>query len=294
MFSIPKAFKGKASIMQNNAIRSWALLRPACEIILFGEDEGTAEMAGELGLRHVPDVECNEYGTPLLSSAFRLAQEMASYELMCFINTDIILMSDFMPAIKQVNKKRFLLVGLRTDMAVDGLINYQDKGWETFLRQQIAEKGKLHGYSSGGDFFIYPRGMLADIPPFAVGRTGWDNWLIYRARSMGIPVIDATKAFINVHQSHDYSHTVKGKENVWKGPESVQNVALMGGEDNSFTMEYATALLTAQGLKPAFSMRHIYFRLRALPILHPRFHFLLELFKAFEKAVAALRSMRNS
>ena len=50
MFTIPKAFRGDFDIIQKNAIRSWTLLRPECEIILFGNEEGTAEMAGELEL----------------------------------------------------------------------------------------------------------------------------------------------------------------------------------------------------------------------------------------------------
>ena len=289
MFTIPKAFKGKMGIMQTNAIRSWTLLRPSCEIILFGNDEGTAETAARLGIKHVPDVECNKYGTPLISSAFRLAHDIASHQLMCFINTDIILMSDFLPAIQRVKEKRFFIVGLRWDLDFNEAINFEDEGWELQLRKVLAERGRPHFYGGGGDFFIYPRGLMADIPPFAVGRTGWDNWLIYRARALGVPVIDATKAFINVHQSHDYSHHPEGTEGVWKGPESVQNVALMGGKDYSFTTEYATDLLTAQGVKPALSMRHIYFRLRALPVLHPRFHFLLGPFKAFERAVKIIR-----
>jgi hypothetical protein len=292
MFTIPKAFTGKMGIMQTNAIRSWTLLRPACEIILFGKDEGTAEIAAKFGLRHVPDVACNQYGTPLLDSAFRLAHDIASHQLMCFINTDIILMSDFLTAVQLVREKKFLLVGLRWDLELNEAINFEDKGWELYLRQLLAKCGRQHNYGGGGDFFIYPRGLLVDIPSFAVGRTGWDNWLIYRARALGVPVIDATKAFINVHQNHDYSHHPEGTKGVWKGPESRENVKLMG--DRALTTEYATHLLTAQGVKLALSPRHIYFRLRALPMLHPHVRFLLALFRAFEKTVEILRGIRAS
>lgn len=82
IFTILKAFHGHIGVIQNNAIRSWLLLRPACEIILLGSDEGTAELAAELGIRHVADVECSEYGTPLVSSIFSIAQDIASHRLM--------------------------------------------------------------------------------------------------------------------------------------------------------------------------------------------------------------------
>jgi len=26
------------------------------------------------------------------------------------------------------------------------------------------------------DYFVYPKGIMGDIPPFAVGRPGWDIW----------------------------------------------------------------------------------------------------------------------
>ena len=115
MLTIPKAFQGNIDVIQKNAIRSWARLGPECEIILFGKDEGTAEMSREVGVKHIPDVECNEYGTPLLSSVFRTADKVAVNDLLCFINTDIILMSDFLPALQQVHLKRFLMVGLSWD-----------------------------------------------------------------------------------------------------------------------------------------------------------------------------------
>jgi hypothetical protein len=292
LFTIPKAFIGETGIMQTNAIRSWTLLRPACEIILFGKDEGTAEIAAQFGVRHVPDIAFSQYGTPLLNSVFRRAHDIASHQLMCFINTDIILMSDFLPAIKMVKEKRFFIVGLRWDLDMNEAINFEDTRWESVLRTRLAEHGKPHPPGGGGDFFIYPRGLFKDIPPFIIGRGGWDNWLIYRARAIGVPVIDATRAFINVHQNHGYSHIEKGIGEVWKGPESRENVKLMG--DRALTTEYATHLLTAQGVKLALSPRHIYLRLRTLPMLHPRVHFLLALFRAFEKTVEILRGIRAS
>ena len=30
------------------------------------------------------------------------------------------------------------------------------------------------------------------MPDFAIGRAGWDNWMIYHARQQGWPVIDGT------------------------------------------------------------------------------------------------------
>ena len=45
LFSTPKPFRGHIAVIQTNAIRSWLELEPACEVILFGDEEGTAEVA---------------------------------------------------------------------------------------------------------------------------------------------------------------------------------------------------------------------------------------------------------
>lgn len=49
LFTIAKPFRGPFAVIQRNTIRSWTLLRPACEIILFGDDDGSAEIAAEFG-----------------------------------------------------------------------------------------------------------------------------------------------------------------------------------------------------------------------------------------------------
>ena len=60
LFAIPKAFRGEFNQIQRNAITSCTLLEPKPEIILLGDDEGTAEVAKEFGVRHVLGVELIE------------------------------------------------------------------------------------------------------------------------------------------------------------------------------------------------------------------------------------------
>ena len=57
LFSTPKPFRGHIGVIQRNALKSWTLLHPDVEIILFGDDEGTADICRELGLQHEPHVE---------------------------------------------------------------------------------------------------------------------------------------------------------------------------------------------------------------------------------------------
>ena len=98
-FSAPKPFAGHIGVIQRNAIRSWTLLHPDVEVILFGNEKGTAEVAQELGVRHEADVARNEFGTPLLHHIFRRAQETARHEWVCYSNADIIQTQQFRSAL---------------------------------------------------------------------------------------------------------------------------------------------------------------------------------------------------
>jgi len=273
LFTTPKPFRGHIAVIQRNAIRSWTLLRPTCEIILLGDDEGIAEIAAEFGARHIPDVACNEYGTPLLNDIFEKAQRVAMHDLLCYVNADIILMSDFLWAVEQVARRgrRFLMVGQRWDLDVQEQLDFGAGDWEARLRVRVASNGRLHE-ETGVDSFVFPRGFWGDIPPFAIGRTAWDNWLIYRARLVGAPVINATRAVTVVHQNHDYAYHPQRANGVWKGPEARCNLELAGGDshDLRFTLRDATWALGAKGrIRPLLTAKHLR-RLRyTLPILPP-------------------------
>ena len=61
-FTTAKPFKGHSGIIQRNALKSWTLVHPDAEVILFGNDEGAAGVAKELRIRHEPHTEKNEAG----------------------------------------------------------------------------------------------------------------------------------------------------------------------------------------------------------------------------------------
>ena len=269
IFATPKPFRGHIAVIQRNAIRSWTLLRPACEIILMGNDEGTAEIAAELGVRYVPDVARNTFGTPLVSDLFKQAQQLSVNNFFCYVNSDILLMSDFMQALQRVvdQKRRFLLVGHRWNFDIKEVLEFTPD-WEEQLRSQVKKFATLAG-ANAIDFFVFPRDLLGEIPPFAIGRPVWDNWMLYRARSLSVPLIDATPVVMAVHQNHDYSHHPQGKAGLWNGDEQLANDKLAGGAEHKFLLSDATHLLTPQKLRLAYDLDHLFRRCETLPILYP-------------------------
>ena len=56
-FTTAKPFTGHSGVIQRNALKSWTLVAPDAEVILFGDEEGAAQTAQELGIRYVAEVE---------------------------------------------------------------------------------------------------------------------------------------------------------------------------------------------------------------------------------------------
>jgi hypothetical protein len=246
IFTIPKPFLGQINIIQRNAIQSWLKLELKPEIILFGDDEGVKEAAKEFNVLYIPEIEKNEFNTPLLSSAFNITRKIAKNNILVYINSDIVLMSDFIPAIQRIKDSQFLMNGRRWDIDIKELINFDDCDWEKKLLSDVKDRGILHGYS-GIDYFVFPKNLPHNLPNFAVGRPGWDNWLIYHIKSLKIPVIDATAVITAVHQNHESIYKNKIKENQ-------KNFKLAGGFSNLCTIREADLILTKKGLKnPCFS-----------------------------------------
>ena len=244
LFSAPKPFTNPhIALIQRNAIRSWTHL-PEVEVILLGEEAGIAQAVKEFGVKHLPDVERNENGTPLISSMFQMARENSQSELLCIVNTDMILMPDFIEAAKQVlnmesrslllsNRRqavglqRFVILSQRWDLDVTQPIEFTE-GWQNRLSSIVHRQGSLHR-PVGSDFFLFPKSCYTNLPPFAIGRAGWDNWMIYKARKENWPVIDCTPSVMIVHQNHDYSHLPDGQAH-HALPETDENIRLAGGQ----------------------------------------------------------------
>lgn len=269
IFSIPKPFRGHVGIIQRNAIHSWFLLHPKCEIVLCGDELGSEETASQFGAKFIPHVDRNEHGTPFLNSAFDQVKQIASHPLLCYANADIILLSDLLRVVQRIRFQRFLVVGQRWDLGLAIPWDFQQPNWEDRLRTYVARRGARHP-PSGGDYFVFPRdSVIAKFPPFVVGRPGWDNWFIYRARKLGIPVVDVTRVVTAIHQNHDYTHVPNQGGEMWEGVEADRNRKLMGTRDHFFTLLDATHVIKSQAPRPALAYRYMRRRWQSLPVLVP-------------------------
>lgn len=252
IFTSPKPFTKNPHInlIQRNAIQSWVHLGPDVEVFMMGDEAGMAEVAADYQIRHFPDVRLNEMNTPLLSSMFQIAREASQAPYLVFTNADVLFLPDILEATRQIAAQAndFLALGRRWDLDVKEPLDFSP-GWDQRLRREVGERGKLHA-PVGSDFFIYPRHLMTDMPDFAIGRSGWDNWTIYHGREAGWAVVDITRSAMVIHQNHDYSHLPGGLP-PYDLEETQRNIRIAGGMKKMYTILETNKILEAGRLRTA-------------------------------------------
>ncbi len=230
IFTVPKGFEGLYKTIQTNSIKSWLSISPKPEIMLFGSDPGVKEFAKKSGVIHISDIKRNKFGTPRIDDIFIKAKKKAKTKYLCYLNADIIVDPKLPKIISTIsqNYKEFLAIARRWNLKIEKQINFNKKNWFEMIEKKALKKGELYSHT-GIDLFFYNKRLFKKIPNFAVGRTIWDNWLMYYARSKKIPIIDITNALTLIHQDHSYKKFVSSSKHFRKGEEGRLNLKAAGG-----------------------------------------------------------------
>jgi len=212
-FTTCKNFTGLFGVIQNNAIKSWFSLGIPVEVIVFGNAEGLEDLKIELPIVHIREVKAFEVRVPYINAMFQKANEIAKYDIVCFLNADIIVTPPFVEKMLAVHNKllkNYLVVGQRINFEIDELLEFGG-GWVERLKNYTS-KGELHD-AEGSDLFLFPKGQygVGTIPDLLVGRPGWDLWMIFDARQKRYKTIDLSRDYLIFHQNHDYSHKISNE-----------------------------------------------------------------------------------
>lgn len=261
ILSSPKPFEGHVGLIQRNAIGSWVRLCPRPQIVLFGDSAGTREVAAEFDLEHVPSVETNEFGTPYLRALIESGERRARYNLLCYVNGDIILTGGLERAVQSIAtlQTAFLMVSARINLDLEVPIPF-DTDWRRWLRETCQARG-TNGDHTSIDFFLFPKSLYQNIPPLAIGRAWFDQWMIKAAAQRGA-VIDAFPLRPIVHQNHGYAHVAGGRSTVYQGVEAERNMAIYGGRGHAYTLLSCTHELGRDGRIGRVRFREGWFRAR--------------------------------
>ncbi len=255
IFACPKAFHGHTSIIQQNAVRSWLQLRPQPKIILFGDDHGTEKFATVLGIKYISEIRRNQFGTPLVNDIFMQAQKLVDHKLLCYVNSDIIITGSLIHALEMLQnfQRPFLMVGRCWNLDINEELDFEHRECESRLEKLVKEKGRLRG-PFNIDYCVFTSGLfdgIPPIPPFALGRVRWDNWVVWRALQSRASVVDASPVVQLIHQAHDYDHVPQGKKWSYRGPEAKLNQKLAGllRTIHVYSILDATHRLTENGIE---------------------------------------------
>ena len=149
-------------------------------------------------------------GAMVLPSLFKYVEDtFGPAETYAYVNSDIILMNDFVEAVKAIEEKfdSFLMVGRRWNWnRVRRIYRLDLNESKLAFVDEVKDYGKL--FNAASDYFVF-RGdqfFYDDWPDLYIGRYWWDPWLMWFAMNSDIPVIDVTKAVFAIHQHHDPGH----------------------------------------------------------------------------------------
>ncbi|MFI5094907.1 MAG: hypothetical protein WCE50_05110 [Candidatus Acidiferrum sp.] len=293
-FTTAKPFAGHNGVIQRNALMSWKLLHPDVEVILFGDDQGAAAVAKDLGIRHEPHTEKNDAGSNRMDYMFARAQSIARHEVLCYSNCDIIFLRDLRPAVECVlaAHREFLMAGCRWDTEITEPWEFASEDWQERIRNLALQTGRQRP-PDWIDYFVFSRGLLSVLQPLVIGRVFWDNWTVWKALEMGKPVVDASRVVLAIHQNHDYGHHPQGKQGVWYGEEAGANYKLAGGWKHLRTIADANEVLGTEGLKPntarhwSATKRYVRQagRIALYDILQPAWFFVLDVTRPLRNAL---------
>ena len=134
-FTIPKPYEGHIATIQRNALASWTRVEPDAQVLVLGDDPGVAEAAAAIDAEYIPDLPRNEYGTPLLDGAFRIAAERRRNDLLCFVNADILFPPSLADAARRAAQldRPFVIVGECWNARVEAPLDPDAIDWPALL-----------------------------------------------------------------------------------------------------------------------------------------------------------------
>lgn len=214
LFTTFKSLSNKTELYLRT-LHNWASLRPAILPVLFTipsdldpQNKDTALLQGrarDLGWAVYPAPRLM-HDLPVLPDMFAHVTTTHDAALYGYCNGDILFTDDLVTTLRYLvhtavptlmnNFTEYFITGVRTNVRYTEDLPLDT--WDDV--KSAARQGVLFEYQSQ-DFFISGRASYPwqQVPPFVVGRVGYDNWLVGHAVQSHIPVIDVTETVVSVH-----------------------------------------------------------------------------------------------
>ena len=151
------------------------------------------------------NIEKNIHGIPILGNMYLHMYDLCpNAKTYTYINGDIIGQADFVDTISAIlatpTITDFLMVGQRTNVQwnKDNNVKLSSSSFDNHF-----EKGALFR-TDAQDYFTVTKNAIDwnSIPPFVIGRRGYDNWLVDHVyHNPKVALIDGTKTVRMIHQT---------------------------------------------------------------------------------------------
>jgi len=242
LFSSPKPRREDTEAVQISAFRSWRRVFPKARILLFGDGATWENFAREVGFELAGSLPLSSEKGEVIQFPFEKVSKLAGDGLAMYLNSDILLdPSAHATAVSLENLPGPWLASARRCCLSQwvGPALAKENEWNEFYRR--ARETSVWGEACAMDMFLFRKLSFQTMPPFLIGHRGWDNWMIYHARSQNIPVLDISRAVRVIHCDHDYSYA-PGSRDFRKRPKLREdyNLRLLGGEAKLFHLGHAT------------------------------------------------------
>lgn len=173
----------------------------------------------------------NEYGVPILGDMFlKMMSKCPNAASYTYINGDIIGREDMVETLEVVRTLGdFLMVGRRTNVAWSESSEF-DSAHPDFDFDSHFENGALFT-TDAQDYFSVTRNAIDwnAIPPFVIGRLGYDNWLVdHIYHKPKVALVDATQTVAVIHQTDHDGNLAHGGSMARSKEDTQYNIRLIG------------------------------------------------------------------
>ena len=198
--------------INENTLRYWSALRPAIQPALYyteRDDVTFLKEARDLGWLTYKAPAVRE-GIPVLKDMFAFARDKFATKslFLGYANSDILFTSqlvellNFVAQVKWPGRpdNRVILFGKRSDIYVKDLGILGTNLTEENIRKSHVSLNEDMSFAL--DYFIMSPNTFPfeNLPPFIVGKPGWDNYLVAMGLKLKIKTMDCSQAMTVLHQ----------------------------------------------------------------------------------------------
>jgi hypothetical protein len=200
--------------------------------VVYGDEPGTGAICERLGLNHFPQCPRDEFGLPLLNFMFTATEAFAETPFLCYSNADIMIVNGLAETAEKLGiafPNGFLGVCRRWDVDLTEAQNFFDSGWRDSMSLLAARPGSELYTPCSSDLFLFTKPLGFALQQFTAGRPRWDNWMMWAACDIGLPVVDMTEAVFLIHSRHLYGESQnENRKSFFKHKSSGRNQELAG------------------------------------------------------------------